>query len=215
MRGLAVASVGAIEPAEVTTRATKRGRPRSLTEEQIVGAAVELARSVPLENVPMRALAEALGVPVMTIYNYVANKDALYELVLNHVLRPVRVPDHEDGTWEDRLKQLERDARNALGEFPGLSFDRRESAEGTRLADGVMAILASAGFTPEEAAMAFAALFTFMVGQINVDVDVAGRGGPAAAAVHATVQATNSSRDEIFEFGFDALIEGLKVKLQS
>jgi AcrR family transcriptional regulator len=203
-----------IEPAEVTNVRTKRGRPRSLTEEQIVDAAVELARSVPLENVPMRALAEALGVPVMTIYNYVANKDALYQLVLNHVLRPVRIPSLDEGRWEDRLKQLERDARNALAEFPGLSFDRRESAEGTRLAEGVMAILASAGFSPVEASMAFAALFTFMVGQINVDVDVAGTGGPAASAVQATVQATSSSRDEIFEFGFDALIEGLKAKLK-
>ena len=40
----------------------------------------------------MRTLAQELGVPVMTIYNYVANKDALYELVLNHVLRSIRVP---------------------------------------------------------------------------------------------------------------------------
>ena len=192
---------------------SKRGRPRSLTEEQIVAAAVELARSVPLEHVSMRALAQALGVPVMTIYNYVAGKDALYELVLNHVLRPVRVPGPDEGTWQERLKQLERDVRNALAEFPGLSFDRRESVEGTRLAEGVMSILASAGLTRTDASLAFAALFTFMVGQINVDVDVAESGGPAAAAIEATAQATQLSRDEIFEFGFDALIEGLEAKL--
>ena len=62
----------------------------------------------------MRALAQELGVPVMTIYNYVPNKDALYELVMNSVLRQVRVPPPEDGAWEERLKQLERDARSAL-----------------------------------------------------------------------------------------------------
>jgi AcrR family transcriptional regulator len=155
----------------------------------------------------MRSLAHELGVPVMTIYNYVANKDALYELVLNHVLRSVAVPRPDAGTWEERLKQLERDARTALAAFPGLSFDRRESSEGARLAEGVIAILASAGFTSTEASLAFAALFTFMVGQIDVDVDVAGAGGPAAAAVESTAQATKLSRDEIFEFGFDALIE--------
>ena len=38
---------------------------------------MHLASSVRLENVSMRALAHELGVPVMTIYNYVANKDAL------------------------------------------------------------------------------------------------------------------------------------------
>jgi TetR/AcrR family tetracycline transcriptional repressor len=197
-----------------TNARARRGRPRSLTEEQIVDAAVELARAMPLEDVSMRALAQHVGVPVMTIYNYVANKDALYELVLNHVLRPVQVPEPDEGPWEERLKQLERDARSALGEFPGLSFERRESAEGTRLAEGVMSILASAGFTPPDASLAFVALFTFMVGQIDIDVDVARAGGPAAAAVESTAHETQLSRDEIFEFGFDALIEGLKAKLE-
>jgi AcrR family transcriptional regulator len=192
---------------------SKRGRPRSLTEEQIVAAAVELAKSTPLENVSMRSLAQELGVPVMTIYNYVPSKGALYELVLDHVLRQVLVPGPNEGTWQDRLKQLERDARNVLAEYPGLSFDRRESAEGTRLAEGVMSILASAGLTSTEASLAFAALFTFMVGQINVDVDATGSGGSAAAAVQTAVEATKLSRDEIFEFGFDALIEGLEAKL--
>ena len=184
-----------------------------MTEEQIVESAVHLASSARLEDVSMRALAQDLGVPVMTIYNYVPNKDALYELVVNSVLGQVRVPAPEDRTWEERLKQLERDARSALASFPGLSLERRGSAEGTRLAEGVMSILASAGFTPADASLAFATLFTFMVGQIDIDVDVAGAGGPAAAAVQSAAQITNLSHDEIFEFGFDAVIEGLKAKL--
>jgi AcrR family transcriptional regulator len=161
----------------------------------------------------MRELANELRVPVMTIYNYVANKDALYELVVNHVLRPVGIPPSDAGSWEERVKQLERDVRSAMAALPGLTLDRRGSAEGTRLAEGVMSILASAGFSATEASLAFAALFTFMVGQIDVDVDVADTGGPAAEAVQAAAQVTNLSRDEIFEFGFDALIEGLKAKL--
>ena len=184
-----------------------------MTEDQIVEAAVRLAADKRLEDVSMRALADELGVAVMTIYNYVPNRDALYELVVNFVLGSVRVPPPEEGTWEERLKQLERDARTALNKFPGLSFDRRDSAEGSRLAAGVMAILASAGFDPADASLAFATLYTFMVGQISVDVDVAEVGGPAAQAVHSATKVTKRSRDEIFEFGFDALIEGLKLKL--
>jgi AcrR family transcriptional regulator len=113
-----------IEAAGSSDTRSRRGRPRSLTEEQIIGAAVRLARTARLENVTMRALADELGVPVMTIYNYVANKDALHEQVVNHVLSAVRVPDQNEGTWEERLKQLERNARNArdaMGELPGLS----------------------------------------------------------------------------------------------
>jgi AcrR family transcriptional regulator len=184
-----------------------------LTEDQIVAAAVKLASSQRLEHVSMRELAHELGVPVMTIYNYVPNKDSLYELVVNTVLRSVRVPPREDGSWEERLKQLERDARSALSRLPGLSFDRRDSAEGVRLAEGVMSILADAGFDPVEASLAFTTLFTFMVGQIDVDADVVEVGGPAAQAVHAAARTTSLSRDEIFEFGFDAVIQGLKSKL--
>jgi TetR/AcrR family tetracycline transcriptional repressor len=168
---------------------------------------------MPLESVSMRALAGELGVPVMTIYNYVPNKEALYDLVVSAVLRDVRIPSPDDGTWEERLKQLERNARNALAGFHGLSVDRGDSTEGARLAEGVMSILASAGFTASEASLAFAALFTFMVGQIDVDVEIAEAGGPAAAAVQGAAQVTNMTPDEIFEFGFDAVIEGLKVKL--
>jgi TetR/AcrR family tetracycline transcriptional repressor len=164
----------------------------------------------------MRALAEELGVPVMTIYNYVPNKDALYELVTDVVLGSVRVPTADEGTWEERLKQLERDARAALARHPGVSLDRRrDSAEGQRLAEGVQSILADAGFAPTEVALAFATLFTFMIGQIDVDVDVdaVGAGGPAAEAVHSAARASKLDRDEIFEFGFDAVLEGLKLKL--
>jgi TetR/AcrR family tetracycline transcriptional repressor len=193
---------------------SKRGRPRSLTEEQIVDAAVHLARSTRLERVSMRELAGELGVPVMTIYNYVPNKEALYDLVSSSVLRGVRVPSPDEGTWEERLKQLERDVRRALADFPGLSLERGDSTEGARLADGVMSILASAGFGPTDAALAFAALFTFMIGQLDVDLEIAEAGGPAATAVQGAATATDMTPDEIFEFGFDAVIEGLKLKLR-
>jgi AcrR family transcriptional regulator len=204
-----------IEAAASSRGRSRRGRPPSLSEDRIVDAAVRLARTARLENVTMRALADELGVPVMTIYNYVPNKDALYELVVNHVLSAVRVPEPDEGTWEQRLEQLERNARAAMGELPGLSLDRRDSAEGRRLAEAVLAILDDAGFTRAQAMLAFAALFTFMVGQIDIDVDAARNRGPAAQAVEAAADATGRSRDDIFEFGFDALIEGLKAKLRT
>ena len=79
-----------------------------MTEDQIVEATVSLAAAKRLEDVSMRALADELGVAVMTIYNYVPNRNTLCELVENFVLGSVRVPLPEEGTWEERLKQLER-----------------------------------------------------------------------------------------------------------
>jgi hypothetical protein len=56
-------------------------------------------------------------------------------------------------------------------------------------------------------------MFTFMIGQIDVDVEIAEKGGPAAAAVQNVSQVTDMTPDEIYEFGFDAVIEGLKARL--
>jgi len=193
-----------------------RGRPPSLSESEIVTAALGLIQEVGLEKLSMRALARKLGVPPMTIYNYVPSKDALRELVVNHVLRDIRIPGPDEGTWEERLRQLERSARGVLSNHPGVSAQLREGgiAEGTRLAEGVLAILSDGGFSPEAAVLCFATLFTFMTGQINLDgVADMTADGSSLANLEVVTRSTRYTRDELFEFGFDAIIEGLKVKL--
>jgi AcrR family transcriptional regulator len=164
----------------------------------------------------MRALARELGVPPMTIYNYVPSKEALHDLVVNHILREIRIPGVELGTWEERLRQLLRDARGVFAEHPGVSSQLGDggATEAVRLAEGVLDILRDGGFSPEAAVLCFTTLFTFMTGQIDLDA-------MAAAIVSRTpmetldgvTRSTRFSRDQLFEFGFDAVIEGLKAKL--
>jgi AcrR family transcriptional regulator len=97
-----------------------------LTEEQIVQTALRLAGARHLEGVSMRSLAQGLGVPVMTMCNDAANKDALYEVVSDHVLRRVRVPPPEEGSSDERLWQLERDTRCAMDKYPGVNLSAWE-----------------------------------------------------------------------------------------
>jgi AcrR family transcriptional regulator len=159
---------------------SKRGGPRTLTEAQIVEA-VRLAASVRLENASMRGLADELGVPVMTIYNDVANKDALHELVMDSVLARVKGPGPDDGTWEERLRLLEREARTALAHLPGVSIDRRDSPEGRRLAErgccGGGGSSGSAFFDPADLACACAS---------RMSPDRAAKDGPTGAQTEAT-----------------------------
>jgi AcrR family transcriptional regulator len=192
-----------------------RGRPRSLTTEQIVDAALKLIDESSLDDVSMRSLASELGVPVMTIYNYVASKEALNELVIDHALRPVEVPPPEEGSWEERMRRLQRDARGAMRQHPGLSFSRHggSSREAMRLAEGAMSILHSGGFEPVEAAMAFATLFRFMLGQIELDVLSDSMGGRGEATFEGMTTAVDLSRDELFEIGLDAVIAGINLNM--
>ena len=190
-----------------------RGRPRSLTTEQIVEAALKLTDESSLDDVSMRSLANELGVPVMTIYNYVASKEALNELVVDHALRPVEVPPPEAGSWEERMRQLQRGARRAMHQHPGLSFSRHGSSsrEAMRLAEGAMSILHAGGFAPDEASTAFATLFTFMLGQIELDVLSDSMGGEAT--FEGVTSAADRSRDELFEIGLDTVIAGINLNV--
>ena len=193
-----------------------RGRPPSLSESEIVAAALRLTREVGLDNLSMRALARELGAPTMTIYHYVPNKEALRELVVNHILSEIRIPGPDEGTWEERLRRLERDVRRVLVDHPGVSGQLREGGfvEGTRLAEGVLAILRDGGFSPEAAVLCFATLYTFMTGQIDLDTmaDAIVSGSPGST-LQSVTRSTPFSRDELFEFGFDAVVEGLKIRL--
>jgi AcrR family transcriptional regulator len=171
-----------------------------------------LSNGEQIETVSMRALAKEVGVPVMTLYNYVSSKEALFELILDHVLRPVRIPTADEGTWDDRIRQLERDVRQRMAQNPGLSLSRHghAGAEAIRLAEGVLTILGEGGFASDDAARAFSALFTFMLGQVEIDALT----GPSLDPMLSdATRAADLSRDALFEFGFDALIEGLKATL--
>jgi TetR/AcrR family transcriptional regulator, tetracycline repressor protein len=193
-----------------------RGRPPSLSESEIVTVALRLTREVGLDNLSMRALARELGAPSMTIYHYVPSKEALRELVIDHILSEIPIPGPDEGTWEERLRQLEREARRVFADHPGVSSQLGDgaTAEGTRLAEGVLSILRDGGFSPKAAVLCFATLYTFMTGQIDLDAmaDAIVSGSPRTT-LEGVTSSTPFSRDELFEFGFDAVIEGLKVKL--
>jgi len=165
----------------------------------------------------MRALASELGVPVMTIYNYVASREQLGEMVVDHVLCGVEVPSVSQGSWEVRMRNLQCSARRAMRQHPGLSFSRHGSGsqEAMRLAEGAMSILSDGGFGEEDAAKSFATLFTFMLGQIELDVLTDSTGGQVETTFEGITCGANLTRDELFEIGLEAVIAGIKGSIGS
>jgi AcrR family transcriptional regulator len=190
-----------------------------LREDDIAEAATAIAREQGSARLSMRAVARHLGVPTMTIYGYVPNKDALDALVIDRILRDVRVPDPSEGQWEVRLHHMLCDARRVLVDRPHLGEGQsstRSSAvelvhrgtfgsEALRLASGVIDLLTEGGFAPEDLDVCFGALFTYVTGYVDpADADtrprrLAGRVGGSR------------NQAEIFASGLEALIEGLKV----
>ena len=201
--------------AAASGRPRSRGRPPSLSEHKVVEAALRVTREVGLDNLSMRALARELNVPPMTIYHYAPSREYLHALVVDDILREIKVPSPDEGDWEERLRKLHSEARRVFAEHPGVSAHLGDggSSQGARLADGVLAILAEGGFSPEAAVVCFATLFTFMTGQIDLDamshfVTV----GVSTATLDNVTSSARFSREELFERGYDAVMEGLKRK---
>jgi len=163
----------------------------------------------------MRALARELDVPPMTIYHYIPSREYLHALVVNDILSEIGVPGPDEGTWEDRLRKLHSDARRVFAAHPGVSAHLGDggSGEGERLADGVLALLGEGGFDSDAAVVCSATLFTFMTGQIDLDaMAYFVAQGTSTATLDSLTRSAGFSREELFDLGYDAVVEGLKRK---
>jgi AcrR family transcriptional regulator len=89
------------------------GRPAALTREQVLVAALEIIDQDGAEALTMRRLGQALDRNPMGIYRHAADKDALLDGVVEHVLselvvsrRPGREEENGDGHvgWETALR---------------------------------------------------------------------------------------------------------------
>jgi AcrR family transcriptional regulator len=195
------------------------GRPPTITRVDVVAAALRLARQVGLDRFTMSQLAEELGVAPMTAYHHVANRTELVQLVVEDLLHHVDIPGADAGPWDTRLKLLESSVRRELGGIPGIrtgiSPDGSDASQ--RLADAVLAILAEAGFDETTCLLAYGALFTYMVGQLDLDVATErGRESDDAlrfAELTERTPASGPTADEFFDFGFDLLLCGLRSAL--
>lgn len=65
--------------------APRRGRPPKVSVDEVVDAAIEMADADGLEALSMRALADRVGVGVMSLYTYVASRDDLLVLMVDQV----------------------------------------------------------------------------------------------------------------------------------
>ena len=71
---------------ETPSAPPRRGRPRTLEPEQVVGAALELVDESGPDGLSVRAVAGRLGVQPNAVYTYVASRAALEQAIVEQVL---------------------------------------------------------------------------------------------------------------------------------
>jgi AcrR family transcriptional regulator len=205
-------------------------RPAPLRSERILDAAIALADDAGLEVLSMRRLGQALGVEAMSLYNHVANKDAILDGMVARVLAQVELPA-PGGDWEEQLRRCAVSLHEALRRHPWSCSLVMAPASGPealvarlRYIDALLRTLREAGFTEEQAYHAYHAIDGHTVGFTMWEL---GHGSPWTDAAAETAMRLlesgefpylleHAQQHELdhdvtgFEFGLDLVFDGLR-----
>jgi TetR/AcrR family transcriptional regulator, tetracycline repressor protein len=146
-----------------------RRRPRgSLTREQVVQTALQLADTEGLEALSMPTLARRLECGVMTIYGYVDNKEDLLEAVAQRAMADLRLPRPLPSRPAAVLLAWGRALRQTMLEHPSLAvIFLAQAVIGPGIFGGIEAllgVLARAGMQPARGVHAVYAVLIYTTG---------------------------------------------------
>jgi len=208
------------------SRGTGRRR-QPLSREAIIEAAVRVLDAEGADALTVRRLGEELDTGSATLYWYVGSKDELGELVYDHVMGEVELPEPDPDRWQDQIKQLAREAYRVMlrhNDAVRLSLGRIPVGPNMlRIMEWSLELFRRAGID-ERAAGYFGDIFgRYLDASV---LEVTARGGPPVEQVGAYFQSLPRDRfpnvlalaatmmggddDERFEFGLDLLVRGLE-----
>lgn len=217
-----------------TARKKKKREP--LTAERVVAAAMAIADAQGTTALTMRSVADALGVQAMSLYNHVANKDAILDRMVDAVFARIAVPTNTD--WRTAMRARARTIYEELKAHPwaiGLLESRRAPGATTLLQhDATIGVLRGAGFSATMVAHSLALLDAFVYGFAIQELSLprkAGEDVPALArevlasmpadalpnlawlATEQVLKAGYSFSDE-FDYGLELVLEGIERRAQ-
>lgn len=200
-------------------------RPRSLTPEQLVSAALTVIDRDGLAGLSMREVAKELGMSTMGLYRYVADREELEQLVVEAVLAAVDTETPPAAPWDERIEIMVRRLRDTVSAHPEvvpLTLTHRHRSPGVlRWSETVLEVLTEAGFDGERRVVALRALLSYVIGAIQLEHlgPLAGEGTAAMSKLPPTdfphlaetaQQARNIGAEREFLGGLAALMRGLR-----
>ncbi len=212
---------------------TSHGNRVPLTTERVLDAAISLADQGGVESISMRKLGQALGVEAMSLYNHVANKDAILDGIADQVLRQIDLPGSAAGAgWERAIWRCAVSAHDVLTAHPWacnlIMSTPRILPTRLRYIDSILRCLREAGFSAAAAYHGYHALDSHILGftlwaaghgiseddlaqVMNYVPQLAADGYPYLAE-HAEqhVSGSEDTGEGEFEFGLRLIVDGLK-----
>jgi AcrR family transcriptional regulator len=198
-------------------------RPRSLTVDQLVGAALAVVDREGLAALTMRSVARELGVATMGLYRYVADRQALELLVVDHVFASVDLALPDAG-WQECVRVLLDRTRVAVARHPAvvpLVLRHRQAAPGSlRLIEAMLSVLTEGGLDGTDRVLAQRTLIGHLLGFLQNE-HFAPLSGPGTIVMselspdeypllaRTAADARSVSPDEEFRRGLDIVLRGL------
>jgi AcrR family transcriptional regulator len=170
-----------------------------------------------VQKLTMRRLAEELGMSSMITYYYVSSKEALLDLVIDHVYDTLEVPPPEFGDWDARLRQVFSDARREILKYRGLAEvvqTRPMTPKAKALADRIEDLLIEAGFDEDVVRDFTFAVWYYLLGLLAWETRAPARQRGEARQTWSKQPITlkhgrATTLDQKFESGLELLFNGL------
>jgi AcrR family transcriptional regulator len=205
-----------------------------LTRDRILGTALEMIDRDGLEELSMRRLASELGVSPMSLYNHIPNKDAVLEGVTEKLLGEINLSDVETQDWAEGLKIGFRLFRKVLLKHPHalpcIENKPVVTPDAFRPIELSLSLLARAGFSPQDAVFAHWTLVGYTLGHASFQVNnpIANPDNAQELMLlklqnlppeefpnlsEALPYTIDCDFDAAFEFGLEAVVDGLRAEL--
>jgi AcrR family transcriptional regulator len=196
------------------------------TTDEIAAAALRIVDDSGVGALSMRSLAAALDTGPMTVYNYVADKEGLEELVVAAIVADVRLPEATDDWKHDAhaiASAMWHGIRAHPAAIPLVLTRRMSSSTGFVAADALIAALDRAGLQDKDRLAAFHAVLGLVTGSAQPDMAgplVATRIGSVAGADYPRAEAlskvaTASTVEDDFDRGLRMLLDGIASRRRS
>jgi AcrR family transcriptional regulator len=159
-----------------TIQSRRPGRRRTLTEDEILDAALELLDEDGTRAASIRRIAARVGVAPNAVYTYFADKAAVERALVERLLGQVDqgVFTQPANPWRQRVESLALELRTKLAEHPGavpLLISRpMDGPAALTLNERLLGVLADGGLDPDDAARAAHLLVTYVVGSVCLEV---------------------------------------------
>jgi AcrR family transcriptional regulator len=151
----------------------------SLSADEIINGAFDLAEQVSLDNLSMPLLAKHLDVGVTSIYWYFRRKDDLLDAMTHRAFGryATSAPFIEAGDWRESLANHARQLRDTFRRHPVLCdlilirgmLDRDSAQVGLAKMQQAIAALVQAGLPPEHAVNTYAAVSVHTRGSVVME----------------------------------------------